>query len=35
MVSQGPMEQLAKEKLGVGKEQYTLEEIYLKFFQET
>jgi ABC-2 type transport system ATP-binding protein len=35
MVSQGPMEQLAKEKLGVGKEQYTLEEIYMKYFQET
>jgi ABC-2 type transport system ATP-binding protein len=35
MVAQGPMEQLAKEKLGVGKEQYTLEEIYMKYFQET
>ncbi|UCH23055.1 MAG: ABC transporter ATP-binding protein [Deltaproteobacteria bacterium] len=35
MVSQGPMEQLAQEKLGVGKEQYTLEEIYMKYFQET
>jgi ABC-2 type transport system ATP-binding protein len=34
MVSQGPMEQLAKEKLGVGKEKYTLEEIYMKYFQE-
>jgi ABC-2 type transport system ATP-binding protein len=34
MVSQGPMEQLAKEKLGVGQEKYTLEEIYMKYFQE-
>jgi hypothetical protein len=28
------MDQLAKEKFGVGKEQYTLEEIYMKYFQE-
>ena len=34
MVAQGPMEQLAREKLGLGKEQYTLEEIYMKYFQE-
>ena len=34
MVSQGPMEQLAKEKLGIGKQHYTLEEIYMKYFQE-
>ncbi|MDY0091705.1 MAG: ABC transporter ATP-binding protein [Candidatus Vecturithrix sp.] len=34
MVAQGPMEQLAHEKLGVGKEKYTLEEIYMKYFQE-
>lgn len=34
MVAQGPMAQLAKEKLGVGTEQYTLEEIYMKYFQE-
>lgn len=34
MVAQGPMEQLAKEKLGVGAEQYTLEEIYMKYFKE-
>jgi len=34
MVAVGPMEQLAKEKLGVGTEKYTLEEIYMKFFQE-
>jgi ABC-2 type transport system ATP-binding protein len=34
MVAHGPMDQLAKEKLGVGKEKYTLEEIYMKYFQE-
>lgn len=34
MVAQGEMDQLAKEKFGVGKEQYTLEEIYMKYFQE-
>lgn len=34
MVVQGPMETLAREKLGVGTETYTLEEIYMKYFQE-
>jgi ABC-2 type transport system ATP-binding protein len=34
MVAQGEMDQLAKEKLGVGQEKYTLEEIYMKYFQE-
>ncbi|MGQ9645182.1 MAG: ABC transporter ATP-binding protein [Thermodesulfobacteriota bacterium] len=34
MVAQGPLEQLAKEKLGVEAEQYTLEEIYMKYFKE-
>lgn len=34
MVAQGPMESLAEEKLGVGTEKYTLEEIYMKYFQE-
>ncbi len=34
MVAEGPMDRLAKEKLGVGKEKYTLEEIYMKYFQE-
>jgi ABC-2 type transport system ATP-binding protein len=34
MVVQGPMDQLAKEKLGVGTEKYTLEEIYMKYFKE-
>jgi ABC-2 type transport system ATP-binding protein len=34
MVAQGPMDQLAKEKFGVGKDAYSLEEIYMKYFQE-
>ncbi len=34
MVAQGPMEVLAKEKLGVGTETYTLEEIYMRYFKE-
>ena len=34
LVAQGDMDHLAKEKFGVGKEQYTLEEIYMKYFQE-
>jgi ABC-2 type transport system ATP-binding protein len=34
MVAQGDMDHLAKEKFGVGKEKYTLEEIYMKYFQE-
>lgn len=34
MVAQGDMDHLAKEKFGVGKEQYTLEELYMKYFQE-
>ncbi len=34
MVAQGPMDRLAREKLGVGPEKYTLEEIYMKYFQE-
>jgi len=35
MVAQGPMDQLAEEKLGIGKETYTLEEVYMKYFQES
>lgn len=35
MVAQGSMDQLAEEKFGVGKEKYTLEEIYMKYFQES
>ncbi len=34
MVAQGPMERLAAEKLGVGRETYSLEEVYMKYFQE-
>jgi len=34
MVAQGPMAQLAREKLGIGSEKFTLEEIYMKYFQE-
>lgn len=34
MVAQGDMDQLAKEKFGVDKVEYTLEEIYMKYFQE-
>ena len=34
LVAMGPMEDLAKEKLGVGKEKYTLEQIYMKYFPE-
>lgn len=35
MVAQGAMDHLAEEKFGVGKEHYTLEQIYMKYFQET
>ena len=34
MVAQGPMDRLAEEKLGIGHEIYTLEEIYMKYFRE-
>ncbi|MFC1815146.1 ABC transporter ATP-binding protein [Thermodesulfobacteriota bacterium] len=34
MVAQGPMEQLARDKFGVGTKQYSLEEIYMKYFRE-
>jgi ABC-2 type transport system ATP-binding protein len=34
MVAQGPIETLAEEKFGVGSEEYSLEEIYMKYFQE-
>ncbi len=34
LVAQGPIQQLGKEKLGIDKEQYTLEEIYMKYFKE-
>jgi ABC-2 type transport system ATP-binding protein len=34
MVAEGSIEDLAEEKFGVGEESYTLEEIYMKYFQE-
>ena len=34
MVACGPMDRLAQEKLGIGQEQYTLEEVYMKYFKE-
>ena len=34
MVAEGSIEALAEEKFGVGDEKYTLEEIYMKYFQE-
>lgn len=34
MVAQGPMDRLAEEKLGIGTKEYTLEEIYMKYFME-
>jgi len=34
MVAEGSVEALGKEKFGVGEEKYTLEEIYMKYFQE-
>jgi ABC-2 type transport system ATP-binding protein len=34
LVAAGPIEELAKAKLGVDKERYTLEEIYMKYFKE-
>ena len=34
MVAAGSVEALAREKFGVGEEKFTLEEIYMKYFQE-
>ena len=34
MVAQGTMDELAEEKFGVGKEKYSLEELYMKYFQD-
>jgi hypothetical protein len=34
MVAEDSIEALAREKFGVGDEKYTLEEIYMKYFQE-
>jgi ABC-2 type transport system ATP-binding protein len=35
MVAQGTMDELAEEKFGVGKEEYSLEELYMKYFQDS
>jgi ABC-2 type transport system ATP-binding protein len=34
LVAAGPIRELAAQKLGVGQEQYSLEEIYLRYFRE-
>ncbi len=34
MVAEGSLDELAREKFGLGEEKYTLEEIYMKYFQE-
>jgi len=34
MVAQGSLDLLAQEKFGIGNEKYSLEEIYMKYFQE-
>ena len=34
LVAMGPIQELAKQKLGVEKEHYTLEELYMKYFKE-
>jgi ABC-2 type transport system ATP-binding protein len=34
LVAVGPIGELAKQKLGLDKEHYTLEEIYMKYFKE-
>ena len=34
LVAVGPIQELAKQKLGVDKQEYTLEEIYMRYFRE-
>ena len=34
LVAVGPIQELAKDKLGIDQERYTLEEIYMKYFKE-
>ena len=34
LVAAGPIAELAQQKLGVGQERYTLEEIYMRYFRE-
>jgi len=34
LVAVGPIQELARSKLGIDKERYTLEELYMKYFKE-
>jgi ABC-2 type transport system ATP-binding protein len=34
LVAVGPIQELAKQKLGVDQERFTLEEIYMRYFRE-
>jgi ABC-2 type transport system ATP-binding protein len=34
LVAAGPIQELARDKLGIDRERYTLEEIYMKYFKE-
>ena len=34
MVANGPLDQLARERFGFDREEFTLEEIYMKYFME-
>jgi ABC-2 type transport system ATP-binding protein len=34
LVAHGPIDQLARDKFGIDREEYTLEEIYMKYFLE-
>jgi ABC-2 type transport system ATP-binding protein len=34
LVAVGPIQELGQKKLGVGTQQYTLEEIYMRYFRE-
>lgn len=34
MVAEGSLDELAEEKFGLGEATYTLEEIYMRYFQE-
>ena len=34
LVAEGTIESLAEERFGLGEKEYSLEEIYMKYFQE-
>ena len=34
MIAEGPIESLAKEKFGIGEREYSLEEVYMRYFEE-